>query len=408
MDVKSMPLVVQKYGGTSVEDPEKIMAVANHIKKTADSKHVVVVVSAMGQSTDEIIELMEAVNPDCPEREMAQALHTGEILSAALLAAALKKIGCQARSMTSHQMRLVASGEHTKGRIIEIQGIEETKKILSQGEILVCAGFQGISSDQEIITLGRGGSDTTAVALAYTLGAESCEIYTDVDGVYALDPRVVLTAKRFDFITFGEMLQMSAAGAGVLMDRAVTLARDLNVPLRVLISPSKGETTGGSLVSYRDPSESHIETNSVSRLGLAIRKKVVIITVFELVDKPGVAADIFEAVSDFVIGDAIQGQSQKKATIYFWVDIKDIEAVKNRLQDKYQIEIGSGRVCLTLVGSALKEGKGYLARLTRALADAEVNIEMISTSGTSILLIIAEEKLQQAAMAVAQKFDLCS
>src|SRR3989338_723001 len=142
MDVKSMPLVVQKYGGTSVEDPEKIMAVANHIKKTADSKHVVVVVSAMGQSTDEIIELMEAVNPDCPEREMAQALHTGEILSAALLAAALKKIGCQARSMTSHQMRLVASGEHTKGRIIEIQGIEETKKILSQGEILVCAGFQ--------------------------------------------------------------------------------------------------------------------------------------------------------------------------------------------------------------------------------------------------------------------------
>ncbi len=400
------PIVVQKYGGSSVADPEKILAVARHIQQTAKTNQVAVIVSAMGDSTDEIIAKMEAVNPKPLAREMDQALHTGEILSAAMMASALVGLGCKARSMTGQQMRLIAGGTHRCGRIIGIEEADEMKRLLAEGEILVCAGFQGVNPTNEIVTLGRGGSDTSAVALAHVLEAAACEIYTDVDGVYTVDPRTVPQAKRFSFITYSDMLAMSAAGAGVLMDRSVLMAQIYNVPLRVLISPSKGRTTGGTLVSDRPEDQQTLEDDTTGEIGLAIRKKVAVVTISNIADHPGMTAEIFSPIKDIMIGDAVQGKTGETASISFWVDAENTDAISQCLNN-WSPQIDTSCVCLTLTGSGMKEGKGYLAGVCRSLGQTGVNIRLMSTSGTSILVIIAEADLPKAAQAIAQEFDLC-
>ena len=409
---KDKPIVVMKFGGTSVGDPDnpsnmtRMRMVAEFIRAAAIDHQVAVVVSAMGHTTDIMVDQMHQVNPKPPERELDQLLHIGETQSAALLAAALHTISCPARSMTGQQMRLVASGDHGKGRIIRIDGVNEMKRLLANDEVLVCAGFQGVDEQSNVITLGRGGSDTSAVALAHALNAEGCDIFTDVDGVYAVDPRIVPNAKKFGFVSFSDMLAMSAAGAGVLMDRAVALARDHNVPLRVLLSPSKGQSSGGTLVAYR-PLNSSIEDDNVSTTGLAIRKNVAVINIGALDNAPGVAAAIFDAVKGVVIGDAIQGHAANQASLSFWIDLADQEQVLGVLQD-YHPNINTNCACLTLVCPNMKEGQGYLARLTKALADTNVNIEMIASAGIGILVIVNADKLSDAAQAIAHEFELSS
>lgn len=253
------------------------------------------------------------------------------------------------------------------------------------------------------MTLGRGGSDTTAVALAHALDA-SCEIYTDVRGVYAVDPRIVPNARRFSFIRYGDMVAMSSAGAGVLMDRAVLLAERLGIPLRVKLSPSLGETEEGTLVSFRDEKEEAIEVDDLSMIGLAIRQNIAVVTVTGIRNRPGKAAKIFECLSDIIIGDANQGPSGKKASISCWIDREDVDKVRAAIPNcKIQEDLAS----LTLVSPGMKEGKGYLARMTRALANTRTNIEMISTAGGSILVVIRAEQVAQAAREIAAEFGLC-
>lgn len=397
-----------KFGGTSVGDPDKLKLVAQYIKAAAETKQVVVVVSAMGHTTDRIIAEMIELNFDPPAREMDAAMHIGEIESAAKLAAVLCGLDCDAQSMTGAQMQLRAGGEHRKGRIINIDGAAKMEELLGKGKILVCAGFQGVDEEQNVITLGRGGSDTTAVALAYTLEAE-CWIFTDVDGVYAVDPRLVPNARRFDFISYSDMLAMSAAGAGVLMDRSVSLAQTLNVFLRVLISPSKGQTTGGTLVSDHDTSDRQIEAADVlNQMGLAVRNNVAVVTITNVAHQPGAASEIYAALSDVVIGDSIQGKStENTASISLWVDADSLEIVRQKLT-AHAIQVDTNLACLTLIGSAIKEGKGFLARLTQILGADKINIQMQASSGTSILTVIAADDLPKAAMALAQEFGLCS
>ena len=401
------PRVVMKFGGTSIGDPEKIRTVAEYAKNEAATRQVVVVVSAMGHTTDQIIARMKALNSNTPAREMDVAMHIGEIEAAASLASVLCGLGCQARSMTGNQMELRAGGAHGKGHIIQIDGADKMKQLLDQGNILVCAGFQGVDKNQDVMTLDRGGSDTTAVALAHALQGE-CQIYTDVDGVYAVDPLLVQNARRFDFITFGDMLAMSAAGAGVLMDRAVLLAQTHKVPLRVLISPSKGTSTGGTLVSDHDTMDARIEVDAPTQMGLAVRNNVAVVTINNVAHQPGAAAAIYEALANIMIGDSIQGKSTKNtASISLWVDTDSLEVVRQKLT-AYAIQVDTNLACLTLVGSAMKEGKRFLARLARVLGDANVNIQMQASSGTSILTVIAADDLPKAAMAIAEKFGLCS
>jgi len=402
----SKPRVVMKFGGTSVGDPQSLRQVAQHIKEAAATQEVVVVVSAMGHTTDRIIKEMIALNPDPPPREMDVAMHIGEIESAAKLANVLCGLGGQAMSLTGNQMRLVAGGQHRQGRILRIDGAEKMEELLSQGMILICAGFQGVDEEQNIITLGRGGSDTTAVALAHALKAE-CQIYTDVDGVYAVDPRLVANAKRFAFITYSDMLAMSAAGAGVLMDRSVLLARTYNVALRVLISPSKGQTTGGTLVGDRDTGDGRIEADELSQMGLAVRNNVAVITINNVPHQPGMAAAIYKKLEAVVIGDLIQGKStESTASISLWVDSASLKLVQEQLADQ-SIQTDTDLACLTLIGSAMKEGKGFLARLSQVLAQAGINIQMQASAGQSILTIIAAADLSKAAAAIAAEFNLC-
>lgn len=403
---KKQEIVVMKFGGTSVGDTESIKKVAAYIKKAAGKKRVVAVVSAMGNTTDKIIKRMKKINPDPPQRELDQLLHIGEIESAALLASALEAIDCPAISMTGHQMEIMADGEHGSGRIFDISGTDNMKILLKEGKVLVCAGFQGIGFGGVIITLGRGGSDTTAVALAYVLEAESCEIYTDVDGVFAVDPRLIANPIHFDFLTYGEMVRMSMAGAGVLMDRSVMLAQRLNIPLRVMLSPSKGRTAGGTLVSARSPDDLFIEDiKQLGKTALAVRKHVTTLTMDAVTNEPGVASEIFAAIKHLVLGDAIQVMGEKTTSIVISVSEEDTIAAEKALKE-WSPRVVTECACLMLMNSEMKEDMGYFAKLTEALAVADINIEAMASSGTDILLFIAESELEHAANNIAVAFDL--
>lgn len=401
-----MSLIVQKFGGTSVADPERIRRVADRIARTRRAGHdVIVVVSAMGKSTDELIALAGQVNPDPPGREMDMLLTSGERISMALLAMALHAEGISAMSLTGSQAGILTDQSHGEARITEIKG-DRVQNSLDEGQVVIVAGFQGVSPDtKEITTLGRGGSDATAVALAAAHSADVCEIYTDVDGIYTADPRIVPTARKLDEISFKEMLELAGAGAGVLMARSVEFGRRFGIPIHVRSSFHDAE---GTWVK-----ETTMEEAIVS--GVAHDTSEAKVTVMDVPDTPGVAADLFEAMShDGVNVDMIVQNisSAGQTDISFTVSRTHSDlamATAKRIAEHLSaggVDIDRDIAKVSLVGAGMKTEPGIAARVFRSLANQGINIEMISTSSIRISCVVEESQAQAAVRALADEFDL--
>ena len=393
-----MALIVQKYGGTSVADPERIRAVAEHVAYTKrHGNDVVVVVSAMGKSTDNLIKLANEVSSVQPDRELDMLLTTGERISMTLVCMALAGVGIDAISFTGSQVGIITDTVHTKAKILEIKG-DRVREALAQGKVCVVAGFQGVSTDKEITTLGRGGSDTTAVALAAALGADSCEIYTDVTGVFSADPRIVPQARKLQHINFDEMLEMAGAGSKVLALRSVEFARNHNVPIQVRSSFTwePGTWVTSQEPSMEDPIISGVVTD-VSEAKVTVRK---------VPDRPGISASLFEqlAESNVNVDMIVQNTSTDGNTdISFTVPKADMKVAQGIVESVAK-EIGAAGIAqddsiakISLVGAGMKTSPGIAAKMFRTLADNGVNIEMISTSTIRISVVIAAADLEKAA-----------
>jgi aspartate kinase len=405
-------LVVQKYGGSSVESAERIRRVAERIVATKNAGNdVVVVVSAMGDSTDELLELAKQVSPAPPVRELDMLLTSGERISNALVAMAIHALGAEARSFSGSQAGVLTTSAHGKARIIDVTP-GRVRQALDEGAIVLVAGFQGVSQDtKDITTLGRGGSDTTAVALAAALGADVCEIYTDVDGVFTADPRIVPNAKRLDRITYEEMLEMAACGAKVLMLRCVEYARRYGVPVRVRSSfnSKPGTVVSGSMEDL--PMEQAMIT------GVAHDRSEAKITVTGVPDHPGVAAQIFRVVAqaeldiDMVVQNVSQAVSGR-TDVTFTLP-KDSGVVALAALEERRAEIGFEQVLydehvgkVSLIGAGMRSHPGVTASFCEALAAAGVNIEIISTSEIRISVLCRESQLDDAVRALHEAFDL--
>ncbi len=407
-----MGLVVQKYGGSSVADADCIKRVAKRIVDTKRAGHdVVVVVSAMGDTTDELIDLAEKVSPLPPARELDMLLTAGERISMALLAMAIANLGFEARSFTGSQAGVITDSSHGKARIIDVTP-GRIQQAVDAGAVAIVAGFQGVSQDtKDITTLGRGGSDTTAVALAAGLGAEVCEIYTDVDGVYTADPRIVPTARRLQTISYEEMLEMAASGAKVLHLRCVEYARRYGMRVHVRSSFSTRE---GTWVTRR-PEGDDMEQAIIS--GVAHDRSEAKITVVGVPDKPGEAAAIFRAIADAEINmDMIVQNVSSVATgltdISFTLPKSDGQAAMTALT-KAKDEIGFETLLyddavgkVSLIGAGMRSHPGVSARFFSAVADAGVNVELISTSEIRISIVCREDDVPAAVAAVHNAFDL--
>ena len=404
-----MALIVQKYGGTSVADPDRIRAVAEHVAFTKrHGNDVVVVVSAMGKSTDNLIKLANDVSGVQPSRELDMLLSTGERISMTLVCMALAGVGIDAISFTGSQVGIITDTVHTKAKILEIKG-DRVREALAQGKVCVVAGFQGVSTDKEITTLGRGGSDTTAVALAAALGADSCEIYTDVTGVFSADPRIVPQARKLQSINFEEMLEMAGAGSKVLALRSVEFARNHNVPIQVRSSFTwePGTWITSQEPSMEDPIISSVVTD-VSEAKVTVRK---------VPDRPGISASLFEplAQANVNVDMIVQNTSIDGSTdISFTLPLGDI-ATALPILEKVGDEVGAKGVSqdenivkLSLVGAGMKSSPGIAAKMFRVLADNYVNIEMISTSTIRISVVVERSKLETAIRALHTAFDLDS
>ncbi|MGA8113539.1 MAG: aspartate kinase [Actinocatenispora sp.] len=407
-----MTLVVQKYGGSSVADAERIKRVAERIVATRKAgDDVVVVVSAMGDTTDELLDLARQVSPLPPGREMDMLLTSGERISMALLAMAIHNLGYEARSFTGSQAGVLTTSAHGKAKIIDVTP-GRIQGAVDEGAIAIVAGFQGIAQDtKDITTLGRGGSDTTAVALAAALHADACEIFTDVDGVYSADPRIVPNAKRVDHITYEEMLELAACGAKILHLRSVEYARQFTMPLHVRSSYSTrtGTIVAGSMEDL--PVEQALIT------GVAHDRSEAKITVLAVPDEPGRAAKIFQVVTEAEINiDMIVQNVSTKATgrtdISFTLPKTDGPAAMTALQkaqEKIQFEgllfddhIGK----VSLVGAGMRSNPGVAAGFFEALATAGVNIELISTSEIRISVVCRDTDLDEAVRSLHEAFDL--
>ena len=409
-----MGLVVQKYGGSSVGDAERIRRVAERIVATRRlGNEVVAVVSAMGDTTDELLELAKQVTPLPSGRELDMLLTAGERISMALLAMAISTLGHEARSFTGSQAGVITDTVHGKARIIDVTP-GRIRGALDDGAIAIVAGFQGVSQDtKDVTTLGRGGSDTTAVALAAALGADVCEIYTDVDGVYTADPRIVPRARRLDRITYEEMLEMAACGAKVLMLRCVEYARRYGMPVRVRSSFSQlpGTLVSGSMEAVA------MEQAIIS--GVAHDRSEAKVTVVGVPDKPGEAASIFRAIADAdanidMIVQNVSAAATGRTDISFTLPKTDGPAAMAALQ-KVKDDVGFegllydehiGKV--SLIGAGMRSHPGVSARFFGALADAGVNVEIISTSEIRISLVCRDSDVQAAVRAVHDAFDLGS
>ncbi|GAA4217451.1 aspartate kinase [Actinocatenispora rupis] len=407
-----MTLVVQKYGGSSVADAERIKRVAERIvsaRKAGDD--VVVVVSAMGDTTDELLDLAHQVSPLPPGRELDMLLTSGERISMALLAMAIHNLGYEARSFTGSQAGVLTTSSHGKARIIDVTP-GRIQGAVDEGAVAIVAGFQGISQDtKDITTLGRGGSDTTAVALAAALHADTCEIYTDVDGVYSADPRIVPDAKRVDRITYEEMLELAACGAKVLHLRSVEYARRFNMPIHVRSSYS---TKPGTIVSG---SMEDLPVEQALITGVAHDRSEAKITVLSVPDEPGRAAKIFQVVTDAEINidmivQNVSTQATGRTDISFTLPKDDGAAAMTALQ-KMQQTIGFegllfddhiGKV--SLIGAGMRSNPGVAADFFEALAEAGVNIEMISTSEIRVSVVCRDTDLDDAVRALHSAFDL--
>ncbi|MEV4331422.1 aspartate kinase [Streptomyces sp. NPDC049597] len=410
-----MGLVVQKYGGSSVADAEGIKRVAKRIVDAKKNGHqVVVVVSAMGDTTDELIDLAEQVSPIPAGREFDMLLTAGERISMALLAMAIKNLGHEAQSFTGSQAGVITDSVHNKARIIDVTP-GRIRTALDEGNIAIVAGFQGVSADsKDITTLGRGGSDTTAVALAAALDAEVCEIYTDVDGVFTADPRVVKKARKIDWISFEDMLELAASGSKVLLHRCVEYARRYNIPIHVRSSFSG---LRGTWVSNEPQGDQKVEHAIIS--GVAHDVSEAKVTVVGVPDKPGEAAAIFRAIADAEINIDMVVQNVSAATtaltdISFTLPKTDgakamaaLEKQKSAIgfdSLRYDDQIGK----ISLVGAGMKTNPGVTASFFEALSDAGVNIELISTSEIRISVVTRADDVNEAVRAVHTAFGLDS
>jgi aspartate kinase len=406
-------LIVQKYGGTSVADPDRMRNVAKHIAALrAQGTDVVAVVSAMGKATDNLVELARQVSSNPQGREMDMLLTTGERISMSLLCMALHDVGCDAMSFTGSQVGIITDTSHTKAKILEIKG-DRVREALAAGKVAVVAGFQGVSTEREITTLGRGGSDTTAVALAAALKADACEIYTDVTGVFSADPRLVPQARKLKELSFDEMLEMAGAGSKVLALRSVEFARNHNVPIHVRSSFTweEGTWVRGIDEERKRKMEEPIISGVVHDVGEAK------MTLLGVPDRPGVSALLFEslAVANVNVDMIVQNTSIDGTTdISFTLPIGDIKIAEPILK-KVGDEVGAtginkdeNIVKLSLVGAGMKSSPGIAAKMFRVLADNGVNIEMISTSTIRISVVVERSQLEKAVRALHTAFDLDS
>lgn len=404
-----MALIVQKYGGTSVSDADRIRAVAEHVAYTArQGNQVVAVVSAMGKETDNLIALANQVSKTQPGREMDMLLTVGERKSMALLCMALADIGVDAMSFTGSQVGIITDTSHGKAKILEVKG-DRVRSALAAGNVCVIAGFQGVSTDKEITTLGRGGSDLTAVAVAAGLGADACEIYTDVTGVYSADPRICPQARKLSRVGFDEMLEMAASGGRVLNLRSAEFARNHNVPLHVRSSFTW--EPGTWVIAQENVMEEAI-ISAVTHD--ATESKV---TVVGVPDQPGISATLFEelANANIVIDMIVQNTSHSgKTDISFTVPKADM-AVAEGIVARVAKEIGAEGVehqtdiaKVSVVGAGMKTSPGVAAKMFRVLADNDVNIEMISTSTIRISCVVSAGKMEGAVRALHTAFGLDS
>ncbi len=380
-----MGIVVQKYGGTSVADPERIKAVAEHVAFTrSHGNDVVVVVSAMGKTTDNLISLANQVSSTHPGRELDMLLTTGERISMALVCMALADIGIDAVSFTGSQVGIITDTVHTKAKILEVKG-DRLREALAAGKVAVVAGFQGVSTDREITTLGRGGSDTTAVALAAAVNADVCEIYTDVTGVFSADPRIVPQARKLQRLDFEEMLEMAGAGSKVLALRSVEFARNHNVPLHVRSSFTWEHGTWvldmSTINAQQSSKENAMEDPIIS--GVVHETGEAKVTVFGVADKPGISAALFEPLADANVNVDMIVQNTSKdgiTDISFTVPKADLAAAL-KIVKTVAGELGAAGVThdeavakISLVGAGMKTSPGVAAKMFRVLADAGVNI----------------------------------
>ena len=402
-----MSLVVQKFGGTSVGDADRVRAVADHVARTRrHGDDVVVVVSAMGKTTDDLIRLADDVSAVQPPRELDMLLTAGERVSMALLVMALADQGVDAVSFTGSQAGIITDNTHTRAKIVEVRG-DRLREALAAGRVPVVAGFQGVSSERDVTTLGRGGSDTTAVALAAALGADACEIYTDVSGVFSADPRIVPEARRLSRLSFEEMLDIAASGGRVLALRSVEFARNHHVPLHVR---SSFTWEPGTWVTEEDPSMEQAVVTAVTHDTSEAK-----VTVTGVPDKPGIAARLFRALADrhVNVDTIVQNVSVHGTTdISFTVPRTDL-AVSLEVAQALLPDIGAGEVLaddgiakVSLVGAGMRSHPGVSATMFETLAAHGINIEMISTSTIRLSCVVRAEHVEEAVRALHEAFEL--
>jgi aspartate kinase len=407
--MSGQPTVVMKFGGTSVADAERIQRAARRIVAQRESgKRVVAVLSARGKTTDELISMAEEVSSTPDPREMDMLLSTGERISCALCAMAINDLGHKAISLTGSQAGIVTDTSHTKARILDVRA-DRIREALDEDRIVLVAGFQGVSTSRDVTTLGRGGSDTTAVAVAAALGAEVCEIYTDVSGVFSADPRLVPDARKLSMVSFEEMLEMAASGAKVLQLRSVEYARTHGVRIHCR---SSFEDAPGTVVIGEDETMEHPLITAVTHSNDEAR-----VTLLGVPDRPGAAAAIFDAVAGAGcnIDTIIQNEpieEGRRAEVSFTLPKEDLRDAETALQPVIA-ELGIARLDIdreigkvSIVGAGMRSHPGVAAKVFRTLAGEEINIEMISTSPIKISCVIRSESVPQAVRALHAAFEL--
>ncbi|OIO38067.1 MAG: aspartate kinase [Candidatus Omnitrophica bacterium CG1_02_49_10] len=400
-------LIVQKYGGSSVADVARIKSVASRILSYKKKGYkMVVVLSALGDTTDDLIDLAQKITKNPPDREIDMLLSTGEQVSAALLAMAIESKGYQAISFTGPQVGIVTDNVHRKARIKAVDA-RRIKDELKKGKIVIVAGFQGMSEDEDITTLGRGGSDVTAVALANALGASVCEIYTDVDGVYTADPRIVPSARKLDKISYDEMLEMASLGARVMQARSIEFAKKYDVPMHVRSSFNNHR---GTIISREVRAMEDIFVS-----GVTVDRNEAKITICDVPDKPGIAARIFKYIADkgINVDMIIQNVSRKGSTDLSFTVPKDDLGKAHDLVKAIVKKIGAGGMLenkdiakVSIVGVGMRSHSGIASKMFAALASKKINIDMISTSEIKISCVINKAKANDAARALHAKFGL--
>ncbi|MCX7626657.1 MAG: aspartate kinase [Candidatus Sumerlaeaceae bacterium] len=402
-----MALIVQKFGGSSVADPDRIRHVAKLVTREYDrGNQVVVVVSAMGKTTDKLLELAHQVSENPDPREIDMLISTGEQISIAMLAIAIQSMGYPAKSFTGPQVGIITDNAHRKAKIVHIND-EKIRAELDKGRIVIVAGFQGITMDNEITTLGRGGSDTTAVALAAALKADVCDIYTDVEGVYTADPRIVPNARKLDRISYDEMLELASLGAKVLHSRSVEFAKNYNVPIHV--RSSFVDVPGTMVVKEVKEMEDIVVS------GVAYNRNEAKISILGVPDRPGIAAEVFGALGgkNIVVDMIIQNVGTHGLNdISFTVSKEDLPQALEVAREVAQ-RIGAKDVAadskiakVSVVGVGMKSHANVAGTMFRALAKNNINIEMISTSEIKISCVIREEDVDKAVQAIHEEFEL--